>query len=436
MRKMKCLFGAVIFVAALVFLPAAAGADVALAKGTYVIRTALNTKLAVDVDGNGTADGTNIQLWGFNDSDAQKFRITPVGGGYYKILGKGSEKALEIAGGVPNNCQNVQLSTYRGTAGQLWKFLDAGGGYCYIRNKLGLNMDVISEIAEDGESIGVFQQTTFRCQKFKLCQVSNSPITTYRALLIGNGDYPGTDADLGGPPKDVDAMKTVLRRRGYSRIVARKNVAKKAGMLSAIKSAFADAKSGDVSLFFFSGHGGNDGICCTEDYLLFKDLAAQLSKVPGKVIVMLDSCGSGGSVFSKAINGKRPASYTVCSDPGRFNQEAIAAFQAADMNIAGTGGAGGKTGELRKNKFYVLTACRYRTVSYDADGGIFTKAFVRGAGFHFYKLTAYSGYMAADADRNNSLTLKEAYSYIKHKTEESQIPCIYPAGSSQRILRR
>lgn len=65
-----------------------------------VIRSVLDRNMAVDVKGAGTANGTKIQLYKFNDSSAQKWNFIPSGGeDEYYIINSVSGKALDVKGG-------------------------------------------------------------------------------------------------------------------------------------------------------------------------------------------------------------------------------------------------------------------------------------------------------------------------------------------------
>ena len=65
-----------------------------------VIRSVLDRNMVVDVKGAGTANGTKIQLYKFNDSSAQKWNFVPAGGeDEYYIINSVSGKALDVKGG-------------------------------------------------------------------------------------------------------------------------------------------------------------------------------------------------------------------------------------------------------------------------------------------------------------------------------------------------
>ncbi len=79
--------------------------------------------------------------------------------------------------------------------------------------------------------------------------------------------------------------------------------------------------------------------------------------MPGKVIVLLGSCGSGAAIVS---NGKITYVPNASSEADeRFNEAAIRAFAEADPAA--------NTGEFRESKFYVMTAAAHQESSWGQE---------------------------------------------------------------------
>jgi hypothetical protein len=51
----------------------------------------------MEVAGNSTADGGNVQQWADNGGNNQKWKIDDMGGGYYRLTAKVSGKAADVA---------------------------------------------------------------------------------------------------------------------------------------------------------------------------------------------------------------------------------------------------------------------------------------------------------------------------------------------------
>ncbi|MGL1902495.1 MAG: RICIN domain-containing protein [Fibrobacterales bacterium] len=89
-----------------------------------------NPGYCLDVDGNNSTNGTNIQIHICNDTDAQKFKFTEVAypnhfpsGTPKTIQNKFTGKVLDIADGLAVAHTNVQQHSYNGTNGQKWTFI-------------------------------------------------------------------------------------------------------------------------------------------------------------------------------------------------------------------------------------------------------------------------------------------------------------------------
>jgi len=253
----------------------------------------------------------------------------------------------------------------------------------------------------------------------------------YRALLIGEEKFSNDVCTRNRG--DVLHMENMLTNvRGY--YGGRYSITKKYDLsakqvLSAIKSTFADADENDVSLFFIATHGDVDSAgdeagmlaVAPEGNLMLKDLANALQAVPGKVIVILESCGAGAGVYANSSNGKSDSKALFEAAKKRteaFDAAAIRAFANADTGVrvrygaSESGDTRANTGEFRvENKFYVLTASRYQELSWGMEQNDADRS------YNYFTLWLYegigvSGSMPADANNNGQTTLNELYRYI------------------------
>lgn len=284
--------------------------------------------------------------------------------------------------------------------------------------------------------------------------VSEDGTVTYRALLIGEerfaGDYcPRNRSDVTAM---ADMLGSVRGLYGGRYSVTKKYDLSTSQILKAIRNTFSAADADDVSLFFIATHGDvvetgeNAGtlITCPDDKLKFKDLAAALKAVPGKVIVILESCGSGAAVYANGAPQYEAAQ--------AFDRAAVAAFAEADPGVEAavprggltSGGIRSNTGELRvENKFYVLAASDYQELSWGMENdydhfNFFTMWLTDGIGT--------AGHMLADTDKNGQVTLHELYSYIAEVGDNYAIQLkrklyyqhvqVYPANSDFVLFTR
>ncbi len=275
--------------------------------------------------------------------------------------------------------------------------------------------------------------------------------TVCRALLIGEVDFiPVCLRNWGDVTNMHNMLASVHGTDGADyAVVRRKNVPTHTLLEETIRDVFSGADEDDVSLFFIATHGdtGQENELAgalflvddsgEEDYITLEELASCLSTVPGRIVVILESCGSGAAIY----DGSRGRGD---SDP--FGTAAIQAFSAADRAL----GTGSDTpyvrnaGDFRRNKFYVLTAAAYRQASWGTEAtpahNVFTQVLTRGIGF--------SGSMPADADADGSVTLQELYAYIREHTDEKEFwddtvqdyvhqnVQVYPESSSFELFRR
>lgn len=137
-------------------------------EGTYVISNFANAKKVLDVDGASNTNGANIQLYGRNNSSAQRYKIEVVDGRYYRIIVEGSGKVLDVASGSANTGANLQQYEWNGSDAQLWEFIDAGDGSYYIVSKLGTCISTAGNATSDGTNAEMKKISNLSAQKWNL----------------------------------------------------------------------------------------------------------------------------------------------------------------------------------------------------------------------------------------------------------------------------
>ena len=156
------------------------------------------------------------------------------------------------------------------------------------------------------------------------------------ALLVGINDYGPDIESLDGCLNDVDLFHEYLSRHiGPAALaveVLKNNDATRANIVSRFRSHLGQARSGDVALFQFCGHGArwasnaafresfpdgkDEGLVCSDSRrpggydLADKELAVLIAEVAGNqahVAVLFDCCHSGsGTREVKAVRGLKP----------------------------------------------------------------------------------------------------------------------------------
>lgn len=132
------------------------------------------------------------------------------------------------------------------------------------------------------------------------------------ALCIGINDYPGTDSDLKGCVNDANDWSAVLKKRGFEVENLFDKAATGKNMRSALGKLVGSAKSGDIVVVQYSGHGsfvpdqdgdepdGTDECLCPYDIMTNGPITDdELDIIYGakahgvKIVFISDSCHSG-----------------------------------------------------------------------------------------------------------------------------------------------
>ncbi len=256
----------------------------------------------------------------------------------------------------------------------------------------------------------------------------------YIALLIGNGDYNGdgdiTDpGDLKGPHFDVNAFEPTLAGLNPAWEVTSLTDLSASGLLAAIDNAFGDSRPYDTCLFYYSGHGSAGGyLSCVDNWhnVAPQDLAERLNQAAkGKVIVLLDCC-YGGSMIAEDGTPVLAKGRSAADPLAAFNAAVISAFSGYTLQPESSvipEGITLRTGELRQEKFCVLTACAKDQTSAELTSslgysyGLMTYELIKALGCT-YPDGMYGGSFTGDKTPEDSrLTLAEARTYITYRVE-------------------
>jgi hypothetical protein len=133
-----------------------------------------------------------------------------------------------------------------------------------------------------------------------------------KALCIGINDYPGTNNDLYGCVNDSNDWRAVLEERGFTVQQLRNSEATKDAMYRGMQRLVDEARSGDIVVITYSGHGswvpdldddesdGQDEVLCPYDISQNRPLTDdELYNIVSKqrrgvrIVIISDSCNSG-----------------------------------------------------------------------------------------------------------------------------------------------
>lgn len=254
--------------------------------------------------------------------------------------------------------------------------------------------------------------------------------TQYRALLIAQLYRNCTTyITLTGPEADVDIMEKCLTKPAGTlyRVFVRQELTA-SGILDEILACFGSAQAQDVSLFFYSGHGAFSNDPEQQGALVGADgkgtitasaLRQALDQIPGRKIIILDSCYSGSIIRNEESGALRSA----VTQKDRTAMDFLDSFTAAFSKQS-------RSADYY-SEYFILTAAAENEQSYEDRigsryAGLFTANLANGLGYSIWR-NAYSERMA-DANHNGVVTIREAYQYTRNKMiTEGQHVQVYPA---------
>nr|AHF24882.1 hemolysin-type calcium-binding region [uncultured bacterium Contig21] len=338
----------------------------------------------------------------------------------------------------------------------------------------------ILNVKQNGEIFGNYPGKAVLTVSTKAGKVIKSVTMTvranYRAVLFSESTY--AEGTLKRNRGDVRLMKTMLASvtgpdggkyvvYSFDDLVANDIYNKTESLL------IAPSRDGDVSIFFFAGHGDYRSkdpqyagrLWCRrkQTWVELPELAKRLSRTKGKVIVLLESCGPGAALLERGnLTGAALTEEDEMADDRDLSEAVIRAFSSADpgLNIyqpelmpAGGGqGIGQPASRGEKNsssggalengsgnlflteKFIVMVASGYLKSSYSIGTdtyNLFPYGIAKGVGT--------SGAMPADTEYGNGdglLTVNELFKYVYQYTKRRQIPLVYPENSSYVLFKR
>ena len=257
----------------------------------------------------------------------------------------------------------------------------------------------------------------------------------YRALLISQKNFHKDDVPEGqgtvqyrwttARDQWADLLSHVHGSDGGAYTVTRCVDLTSSEVYSKITSVFGSARDGDVSLIAFFTHGVESAntnrrsgalLCYNRTNVYLPDLADALDDVNGRVIVVIEACGSGAATtaFTNGTGG--------AGGIDAFQRDVIAAFAQADPMLAvkqfneiGEDAMIGvpepETNEFLTSKFVILTAARHQETQWgyeSGNGGLYMTDCVLDA-------VGTSGGLPADSLYGNSdgkLTMRELLTYL------------------------
>ena len=142
----------------------------------YTIKTTLDPAKALDVEGASLCNKANVQIYKFNKTNAQKWRLVK-NGSFYNLYNVASGKLLNVKGDGTANGTTVNVYKADNTDGQKWKFVDTGdkNGSFYLINPNGAYLCVNNGSSANGTDVRIYTGTSkTRAQKFYVTDTSRN----------------------------------------------------------------------------------------------------------------------------------------------------------------------------------------------------------------------------------------------------------------------
>jgi len=220
-----------------------------------------------------------------------------------------------------------------------------------------------------------------------------------KALVVGVADYPGTGNDLQYTDDDARGMKEVLKQNGWNEndiTLFVDSQGTEGAITSKLNEIAGQTTASSISLFFFSGHGtqnsNGEAICCYDSNMYDTELNNILNNFNGRVVVILDTCFSGGM-----------------GPPGfAFN---VNEFVASFLQTLGAG---------NENRV-ILMACAANEVSYETSE-------LQSGVFSYFVIEGLRGDADHEGNNDGVTTAEETFDYAGPKTTNymsEQHPQIY-----------
>ena len=168
---------------------AVTGADAAVSSGYYTIYSGISSSMVLEIGGGYEKSGAAANIYTSNNSYAQSFYITNLGGGLYTIRNCNSDMLLGVSGTSVGNTTAVGQYAAADSNSQKWYITkSATSGYYTISSALNKNMvlDVYGGYSANSTKVQLYTSNNSRAQLWKLGASTNSYIKTLSAQSVAS----------------------------------------------------------------------------------------------------------------------------------------------------------------------------------------------------------------------------------------------------------
>ena len=165
-----------------------------LEDGIYIIRSSISNNYVLDLNNASTNNGTNIQLYNNNNTDAQKWYIKRISNNNYTIATQlNKNMVIDVAGGIKKDRTNIQLYHSNNTKAQSWNITKTKDGYYQIASNLDNNylIDLSNGATNNRTNIHLYHSNNTKAQKwiFEKIELANLDSGDYTIKSSLNKNY-------------------------------------------------------------------------------------------------------------------------------------------------------------------------------------------------------------------------------------------------------
>ena len=153
----------------------AASSKGTVAAGTYEVRSAVKSSAVFDAANGYTSNGTAVQVYASNGTDAQRWNVEVGSDGYLTIKNAKSGLALDVTDGEAYSGAKLQLWQPNGTRAQKWVAVADGKGVKLVSAlDEGLVVDLPSGSAKNGNQLQLYSANGTAAQRWAFDSVTKS----------------------------------------------------------------------------------------------------------------------------------------------------------------------------------------------------------------------------------------------------------------------
>ncbi|QNP51419.1 RICIN domain-containing protein [Hymenobacter qilianensis] len=222
--------------------PTPGGSSAIVSGGTYKLVGKGSNKV-LDVDNNSDRAGAKVQIWDDNGSTAQRFVISLQSDGTYKLTHKGTGQVLDVDNNSDQNGAKIQQWDDNGSSAQRWIITSNGDGSFKLMHK-GTNkvLDVDNNNSHNGAKVQQWDDNGTTAQRWVLVRDGSgissnatlSAVSTSNVTAASSAATAKTTNDLAIYPNPAADYVMLPAGTDYVQIVAQsgKTVLEKRGALA------------------------------------------------------------------------------------------------------------------------------------------------------------------------------------------------------------